>query len=129
METLLLHPSKLRSFLPPPTEPTYNSVTALERFYLQNATVEADRAKIYNNATFGVNYYQPDPNVTFSTSRESGTSHLAVVDGNGMAVSLTTTVSIYEQGSNTFFAKAGFPAGQSVLGLSIDDSGWLCTEQ
>lgn len=129
METLLLHPSKLRSFLTLPTELTYDSVTALERFYLQNGTVEADRAKIYNNTTFGVNYYQPDPNVTFSTSRESGTSHLAVVDGNGMAVSLTTTVSIYEQVSPTFLAKAGFPAGQPVLGLPIDDSRWLCTEQ
>jgi gamma-glutamyltranspeptidase/glutathione hydrolase len=63
------------------------NVTTLERLYLTEPVVEAARAKINDTATFGTSFYTPSGYVP---GPEAGTSHLAVVDGDGMAVSLTT---------------------------------------
>ncbi|ORY23689.1 gamma-glutamyltranspeptidase [Naematelia encephala] len=65
------------------------NVTYLEQSYLTNATAATVRSLINDTATYPVTYYDPS---TYFPSRESGTSHMAIVDGDGMAVSLTTTV-------------------------------------
>lgn len=65
-------------------------MSTLEASYLTDAVAAAARAKIVDNATYPLAYYEP----TSYTPREGGTSHLAVVDGDGNAVSLTTTVNL-----------------------------------
>ena len=67
------------------------NVTELERAYLTEEVAAEARAKIVSGETFPVGYYNPS---NYYTTRENGTSHLATVDGNGMAVSLTTTVNL-----------------------------------
>jgi gamma-glutamyltranspeptidase/glutathione hydrolase len=66
-------------------------VTELEAAYLTEEVAAEARAKIVSGETFPVSYYNPS---NYYTTREGGTSHLAAVDGNGMAVSLTTTVNL-----------------------------------
>lgn len=67
------------------------NVTYLEQAYLSESTVTAIRAKINDTKTYPVSYYDPGQ---YFPSRESGTSHMAIIDGDGMAVSLTTTVNL-----------------------------------
>lgn len=74
-------------------DPAYTAnITALEHLYLTEPVIEAARAEIVDNTTFGNAYYTP---TGYVPSAEGGTSHMAVVDGSGMAVSLTTTVNLY----------------------------------
>lgn len=54
-----------------------------------NATVDLDRSLISPNVTYPVSHYEPND---YYATRESGTSHMVVVDSSGMAISLTTTV-------------------------------------
>ncbi|WOO81105.1 Glutathione hydrolase proenzyme [Vanrija pseudolonga] len=67
------------------------NVTALEASYLTEPVIKAARARIHANTTFPPPYYNPD---NYFPSREGGTSHLAAVDKDGNAVSLTTTVNL-----------------------------------
>ncbi|KAK8847660.1 gamma-glutamyltransferase [Kwoniella newhampshirensis] len=67
------------------------NVTYLEQAYLLESTAEAVRAKINFNRTYPITYYAPSD---YFPTRESGTSHMAIVDKDGMAVSLTTTVNL-----------------------------------
>jgi len=67
------------------------NVTALERLYLSEPTVEAARARINDSATYPISYYATSG---YTPGRESGTSHLAAHDGSAMAVSVTTTVNL-----------------------------------
>jgi gamma-glutamyltranspeptidase/glutathione hydrolase len=69
------------------------NVTELERLYLTEPVVTAARARINDTTTYGTAFYTP---TGYVPGPEAGTSHLAVVDGKGMAVSCTSTV-------NTFF--------------------------
>lgn len=50
------------------------------------------RAKISDNTTYAVEYYDPENYISLN---DSGTSHMAAVDQWGNAVSLTTTVNFY----------------------------------
>ena len=68
------------------------NVSTLEREYIQYDTAAAARALINDTQTYGIQYYDP---TDYTTTAEGGTSHMAVVDGTGMAVSLTTTVNLY----------------------------------
>lgn len=67
------------------------NVTTLEKLYLTEQVASEARAKISDDATFATTYYDPTDYIPFE---EGGTSHLAVIDGSGMAVSLTTTVNL-----------------------------------
>ena len=67
------------------------NVTQLEQSYLTETVASAVRSKIASNATFTSDYYNPS---NYYPSREGGTSHMATADGNGMAVSLTTTINL-----------------------------------
>ena len=62
------------------------NVTELERLYLTEPVVAAARARINDTTTYGTASYTPSGYVP---GPEAGTSHLAVVDGSGMAVSLS----------------------------------------
>jgi gamma-glutamyltranspeptidase/glutathione hydrolase len=64
----------------------------LERESITYETALEARAKISPNQTFGPAYYDP---IKLTATRESGTSHMAIVDKDGMSISLTTTVNLY----------------------------------
>lgn len=49
------------------------------------------RAEIEDDETFSASYYNPS---NYSVLIDHGTSHMAVVDGEGNAISLTTTVNL-----------------------------------
>ncbi|KAF8213404.1 gamma-glutamyltranspeptidase [Mycena galopus ATCC 62051] len=68
------------------------NVTELQQYYLTPAAVEDVRSKILDNQTFPVTYYDPS---NYTPLDDHGTSHMAVIDQEGMAVSLTTTVNLY----------------------------------
>ncbi|THU77431.1 gamma-glutamyltranspeptidase [Dendrothele bispora CBS 962.96] len=67
------------------------NVTELEKFYLEESTVEQIRTLISDNTTHTAAFYDPS-NYTILT--DHGTSHVATMDSDGMAVSLTTTVNL-----------------------------------
>ncbi|KAJ7357041.1 gamma-glutamyltranspeptidase [Mycena albidolilacea] len=68
------------------------NVTDLQSFYLTDAAVADVRSKIKDNQTFPVAYYDP---ANYTPLDDHGTSHMAAIDQEGMAVSLTTTVNLY----------------------------------
>ncbi|KAF5346019.1 hypothetical protein D9758_013875 [Tetrapyrgos nigripes] len=61
------------------------------REYIQESTAEQIRKLISDNATHTPSYYNPS---NYTVSSNHGTSHVAAMDLNGMAVSLTTTVNL-----------------------------------
>ncbi|KAJ3716028.1 gamma-glutamyltranspeptidase [Lentinula raphanica] len=65
------------------------NVTELEAYFLTEAVVNETRNKISDNQTFPVTYYNPE---NYQVLIDNGTSHMAVIDKDGMAISLTTTV-------------------------------------
>lgn len=74
-------------------DPAFTSnVTSLEQQYITEEVAALARAKISDKQTFESAYYTPSG---YIPTQEFGTSYLATVDGNGMAVSLTTTVNLY----------------------------------
>ncbi|GMK55224.1 hypothetical protein CspeluHIS016_0202800 [Cutaneotrichosporon spelunceum] len=74
-------------------DPAFTSnVSTLEASYLTEEVAAAARALITGNSTHPGTYYNPTNYAP--ASKEGGTSHLAAVDGSGMAVSLTTTVNL-----------------------------------
>ncbi|KAF1943619.1 gamma-glutamyltranspeptidase-like protein [Clathrospora elynae] len=58
---------------------------------LYEATAKEVRAKIVDNKTFGVAYYDPKGLESLETP---GTSHIVTADHTGMAITLTTTVNL-----------------------------------
>ncbi|KAK7046979.1 gamma-glutamyltranspeptidase [Favolaschia claudopus] len=74
-------------------DPAFTSnVTDLEKFYLTPKAVDSVRSQIKDNQTFPLGYYDP---TKYTPLEDHGTSHMAVIDGSGMAVSLTTTVNLF----------------------------------
>lgn len=65
------------------------NVTELEAYFLTDKVVDEVRSKIKDNATFPVTYYNPK---NYQVLVDNGTTFMAVIDKDGMAVSLTTTV-------------------------------------
>jgi gamma-glutamyltranspeptidase/glutathione hydrolase len=83
----------------PDGDPAFTrNVTDLQSFYLTDAAVADVRSKIKDNQTFPVAYYDP---ANYTPLDDHGTSHMAAIDQEGMAVSLTTTVSFFS-GCRTF---------------------------
>ncbi|KAJ7275360.1 gamma-glutamyltranspeptidase [Mycena haematopus] len=68
------------------------NVTDLQQYYLTPAAVADVRSKILDNQTFPVAYYDPSD---YTPLDDHGTSHMAAIDREGMAISLTTTVNLY----------------------------------
>jgi gamma-glutamyltranspeptidase/glutathione hydrolase len=67
------------------------NVSSLEKSYITENVAKAARAKIVDNDTFNVTYYNSQ---SYVPTAEGGTSHIAAADATGMAVSLTTTVNL-----------------------------------
>ncbi|KAJ3714928.1 gamma-glutamyltranspeptidase [Lentinula guzmanii] len=66
-------------------DPAFNpDVTKLEAYFLTEAVVNETRSKILDNQTFPVTYYNPE---NYQVVNDNGTSHMAVIDKDGMAVS------------------------------------------
>ena len=68
------------------------NVSRLEREYITFPVAQTIRDRIVDGKSFDLQYYEPEE---YFATRKGGTSHLAVVDGQGNAVSLTTTVNLY----------------------------------
>lgn len=66
-------------------------MSTLETSFLTDEVVAAARTKIQDNEVEAVTYYNPS---NYYPTAEGGTSHMAVVDKDGMAISLTTTVNL-----------------------------------
>ncbi|KAK4699938.1 hypothetical protein P7C70_g6314, partial [Phenoliferia sp. Uapishka_3] len=93
-------------------DPAFNAnVTELQKYYLTTPVVEEIRSKIVDNQTFNSLYYDPE---NYSILNDSGTSHMAVIDSTGMAVSLTTTV-------NTYWGSTVMTTDGIVLNNEMDD--------
>jgi len=83
-------------------DPTFTSnVSALEMYYLTEPVIESLRKKILDNQTYPVPYYDPN---NYTVLDDHGTSHMAVIDKSGMAVSLTTTVSDLPYGQRIYLS-------------------------
>ena len=87
------------------------NVTYLEQLYLEPEITTALAAKISDNTTHGLSYYDPS---NYTATAESGTSHMAVIDGEQMAVSLTTTV-------NTYWGSQVMTAAGVIMNNEMDD--------
>ena len=73
-------------------DPAYTAnVSTLEAEFLQPSTAQAIRGRI-DNVTHPAIYYNE---ANYLVLNDGGTSHIAVVDQEGNAVSLTTTVNLY----------------------------------
>ncbi|KAF7985831.1 hypothetical protein HWV62_504 [Athelia sp. TMB] len=74
-------------------DPAFTSnVTELQQYYLKPSITSELRSKISDNTTHPIPYYDPQ---NYTILLDHGTSHMAVIDEAGMAVSLTTTVNLY----------------------------------
>ncbi len=78
---------------------------------LDPARIEEIRRSIYPSRTFARDYYGLDVGIP----EDAGTHHIAVIDGDGMAVALTTTI-------NTLFgSKVVAPKSGILLNDEMDD--------
>ncbi|KAF7339928.1 BZ3500-MvSof-1268-A1-R1-Chr11-3g03607 protein [Mycena venus] len=74
-------------------DPAFTSnVTDLQNYYLTDAAVADVRSKIVDNTTFPVAYYDPS---NYTPLDDHGTSHMAAIDQEGIAISLTTTINFF----------------------------------
>ncbi|KAJ6552579.1 gamma-glutamyltranspeptidase [Mycena vulgaris] len=87
------------------------NVSELERYYLTDAAVADVRNRIRDNATFPVAYYDP---ANYTVLDDHGTSHMAAIDQEGMAISLTTTV-------NTYWGSQVMTTDGVILNNEMDD--------
>ena len=91
------------------------NVTELQEYYLRPGVAKEISVKISDNKTYGLSYYDPS---NYTATRESGTSHLAVIDGNQLAVSLTTTI-------NNYWGSRVMTANGVILNDEMDESVFL----
>ncbi|KAF9074615.1 gamma-glutamyltranspeptidase [Rhodocollybia butyracea] len=87
------------------------NVTELEAYFLTDAVANQVRGKIVDNATFPITYYNPE---NYQVLIDNGTSHMAVIDKDGMSVSLTTTV-------NNFWGSSLMTADGVILNDEMGD--------
>ncbi|TKY86150.1 hypothetical protein EX895_004975 [Sporisorium graminicola] len=90
------------------------NVSRLESEYLELSTSKANKAKINDSRTFDTAYYIPS-NKDTEVLTDHGTSAITVVDADGMAISLTTTINTFW--GSQLMTKHGFP-----LNNELDDA-------
>lgn len=95
------------------------NVTALEASYLTEEVGAAARAKITGDTTYPGTYYNPSNYAP--AQQEGGTSHLATVDCNGMAISLTTTVNLLWGSRVSEYTSSAIVAGEFSLLIKPSD--------
>ncbi|SJX62497.1 related to gamma-glutamyltransferase [Sporisorium reilianum f. sp. reilianum] len=87
------------------------NVSRLEGEYLELSTSKANKAKIDDSRTFDLDYYFPS-NKNTEVMSDHGTSAITVVDADGMAISLTTTLNVYW--GSRLLTKYGFPLNDEL---------------
>ncbi|KAJ9480229.1 putative Glutathione hydrolase proenzyme (putative) [Pseudozyma hubeiensis] len=90
------------------------NVTHLESEYLELDVSKENKNKINDSRTFPMDYYIPS-NKNTQIMSDHGTSAITVVDADGMAISLTTTVNTFW--GSQLMTKHGFP-----LNNELDDA-------
>ncbi|KKA26468.1 hypothetical protein TD95_003735 [Thielaviopsis punctulata] len=85
---------------------------------ISSETAAEVRAKILDNQTFPVAYYNPDGLESLPTP---GTSHISTADKSGLAVALTTTVNLYF-GSHLCVPETGVVMNDEMNDFSIPGS-------
>ncbi|KAI3476575.1 hypothetical protein L1887_61817 [Cichorium endivia] len=93
-------------------DPAYvNNVSRLEGEYLQLGFSQQKKRKISDDRTFPTAYYIPD-NRDAEVLSDHGTSAITVVDADGMAISLTTTINTFW--GSTLMTHHGFPLNNEM---------------
>lgn len=87
------------------------NVSRLEGEYLDLSFSRANKAKINDSRTFNTSYYIPDNKATDVMS-DHGTSAITVVDADGMAISLTTTINTFW--GSQLMTEHGFPLNDEL---------------
>ncbi|KAI8587062.1 gamma-glutamyltranspeptidase [Geranomyces variabilis] len=87
------------------------NVTALQADYIRDAYAKTKAGKIHDNSVGASGYYDPG-NIT--VLQDAGTSHISVVDRNGVAITLTTSI-------NTFWGSGVMTADGIILDNTMDD--------
>lgn len=100
-----------RTELGDPTDPIVANNSARIAELLTKEYAETVRAGISANKTYGWEHYKP----SYEPNHPHGTSHLSVIDKDGNAVSLTTTINLY------WGAKVHDPVSGIVLNSEMDD--------
>ncbi|PWN52928.1 gamma-glutamyltranspeptidase [Violaceomyces palustris] len=88
-----------------------DGVEQLQKEYLGEAYTEEKRSKIKDGSVEAVSYYDP---TNSQVLQDSGTSQLTVVDSEGMAITLTTTI-------NTFWGSTVMTPDGIILNNEMDD--------
>lgn len=106
-------------------DPAFTSnVTTLEKDSITYETALEARARISPNQTFAPTYYDPQ---LLTATREAGTSHMAIVDKDGMSVSLTTTVNLYFGAQISMLNELQRRESKTDL-PTRSDGDWHCTQ-
>ncbi|SNX85530.1 related to gamma-glutamyltransferase [Melanopsichium pennsylvanicum] len=94
------------------------NVSRLEGEYLELAFSKEKKAKINDTRTFPMAYYIPN-NKDTQVLTDHGTSAITVVDADGMAISLTTTINTFW--GSTLMTAHGFPLNNEQNDFSVAD--------
>lgn len=92
-----------------------NGTEKFQRDMLSGATGQLIRSKISDAKTQDTAYYNPEGLESLETP---GTSHIAVADASGMAVSLTTTINTFF-GSHVMVPETGVPMNNNMDDFSV----------
>lgn len=87
------------------------NVSRLENEYLGLSTSKENKAKIDDSRTFNTSYYFPS-NQDTEVMSDHGTSAITVVDADGMAISLTTTINTFW--GSQLMTESGFPLNDEL---------------
>ncbi|KAI8810447.1 gamma-glutamyltranspeptidase [Cladochytrium replicatum] len=105
------HGFSQRSFYGDPSDPEFANITEIADDFMRKEKAEDIRARIFSDRTFDPSYY----NAEFDILDDHGTMHVSVIDSDGMATSLTSTVNLVF-GAQLMDAKTGI-----ILNDEMDD--------
>ncbi|PVU85294.1 hypothetical protein BB561_006962 [Smittium simulii] len=91
-------------------DPDFSNVTETFENQLSKSFAEATRKNITDDTTHPFEYYNPEYDL-----EDNGTTHVSVIDKDGMAVSLTSTINL------TFGSKVMDPSTGVIFNNEMDD--------
>ncbi|PWY97475.1 gamma-glutamyltranspeptidase [Testicularia cyperi] len=95
----------------------FGNISTLQKEYLRLDFAKEKSGKIVNDRTFNTTYYNPSNS---SILNDHGTSAITVVDADGMAISLTTTINTFW--GSTLMTQHGFPLNNEMDDFSSPGS-------